>query len=219
MKALHRFSAILFSLFLLGSLPLAAQQTQDSESLFATEQQRSNPHFGLQFGSSFTTGFGGGNLFTQTIAPNLRWDLSQRWSLTVGTIFSSTQMSGFGAFYPMGSAFGAGQSLASPGRLFSATTYSMGVYQVNPRLIISGGAWMEHNNMPGLFQQQMNPQAFNMQGRGMMVGFDYQVSEGFSVGAQVRMSGGYNQFNQFYAPGPFHRSMQPGNPFFRPAGW
>ena len=219
MKALHRFSAIILSLLLLGVLPLAAQQIQDSESLFATEQQQSNPHFGLQLGSSFTTGFGAGNLFTQTIAPHLRWDLGQRWSLSVGTLFSSTQMSGFGAFHPMGTSFGTGQSLATPGRLFSATTYSMGAYQVNPRLIISGGAWMEHNNMPDLFQPQMNSQAFNMQGRGMMVGFDYQVTESFSVGAQVRMSSGYNHFNQLYAPRPFHRSMQPGNPFFRPAGW
>lgn len=209
---------VLFVFVLILTLtPVSAQQFNENESLFKPEPPRQGPEFGVQAGTSFSAGSGGFNMFSQSISPHMRWNVSPRWSLTVGTVFSTASINGVNSFNNnplMGGGFQMG-----PQRAFSSTAYAMGSYQLNPRLIISGGAWMEANNMSRSFDVQMNPQAFSMGGKGMMLGMDYRITESLHFGAQVRMSSGYNPFNPLYNLGPLPGQGFQSSPFNRFGGW
>ena len=215
MKARHFLFFALASFMLLASPALLAQES----SLFHTSNEplltQPKTDFGLQLGTSFSTGFAGSSLFSQSIAPHFQFNPSQRFSLVLGTVFSSGQLTGSGGFSPFGyTPFG--ESPAAHQRLFSTTVYAMGAYQLNPRLTITGAGWVERNNF-NMAQPQMNPQAFNFGPRGMMVGFDYRIIENLSFGAQVRMTQGYNHFNSFNSP--FQRGFMGASPFNRNPIW
>ena len=163
----------------------------------------SGPDFGMQVGSTFSTGFGG-SIFTQSFAPHLQFQPGKNFYLTVGTIFSTSNFSGG---MPM---FMNVSGAEMPNRYLSNTVYAFGAYQVNPRLVITGGAWTEQNNF-NMMQNQMNPQAFDMNARGMMMGMDLRITENLRFGAEVSVSRGHNPFNPYssgfghYHPGPFQR--------------
>lgn len=218
MKASNVIIPFLFTIFLLPGLQ---SQAQDG-SLFETPVEQSplfpKTDFGFQLGTSFSTGFQGSSLFSQSLAPHFQWNPNQRFSLVVGSVFSTGQFSGNVAFTP----FGLFQNEAMGGmmsqRLFSNTVYAFGAYQLSPRLTITGGSWMEHNNFQA-FQPNMNNQAFQMNPRGVMMGFDYKISENFRFGAQFNVSQGYNPFNPLNSAGAFQRGFFPSSPFQRNTPW
>ncbi|TVQ92258.1 MAG: hypothetical protein EA393_03635 [Bacteroidetes bacterium] len=202
MKAKY-FTIILAFLFpaLLFAQELPAEQPEllnDDYSLF-----NARPAFGMQVGSTFSTGFGG-NMFTQSFAPHLQFQPGQNFSLIVGTIFSTSNISGGSPMFMNAS------GAEIPNRFLSNTVYAFGAYQINPRLTITGGAWTEQNNF-NMMHNQMNPQAFDMNARGMMMGMDLRITENLRFGAQVSISRGYNPFNPYsrgfgqYNNNPFHR--------------
>ncbi len=163
----------------------------------------SSPRFGMQMGSTFSTGFGG-SMFTQSFAPYLRFQPGQNFSLTAGTIFSTSNFSGG---VPM---FMNVSGAEMPNSYLSNTIYAFGAYQVNPRLTITGGAWTEQNNF-NMMHDQMNPQAFDLNARGMMMGMELRITENLRFGAEVNVSRGSNPFNPYsagpgyYQTSPFHR--------------
>lgn len=205
-----------FLVFLLSiSAPLSGQE---GSGLFKeTPVYASAPHFGLQAGTMFSSGFGGGSMFTHSLAPSFNWDISRRFNIGFGTIFSSSSMNGMNAFFPYMPHMAGGESMSlfQNQRLFSTSLYVSGAYQVNPRLTLIGTTWMERNNLQ---EMGINPDAFSTNPRGMMFGFDYRVTENFSFGAEINISSGYNPFNplvgrNFYGPGfhspsPFHRNSR-----------
>jgi hypothetical protein len=219
MKAqyIFRFVAIL-ALFFFNGFALQAQEG----SLFQPKTESGlvipKTDFGLQLGTSFTTGFGGSTLFSQSLAPHFQWNPGQRFSLLVGSVVSTGQFSGMNGFSPFGFGHAGDLGMMAPQRLFSTTVYAMGAYQLNPRLTIIGGGWTEHNNFQ-MTQPQMNSQAFNLNPRGMMVGFGYRITDNLSFGAQVNVSSGYNPFNPFSQPGGFNRSVFAPSPFHRNPFW
>lgn len=169
----------------------------------------SSPVFGVQMGSSFTTGFGGGSLFSQSVAPHIQFRPGQKFSLVVGSVFSTGS---FGGNTPLAMQSSGGGLF--PDRMYSTTVYALGAYQVNSRLVITGGAWAEKNNMGMMFSPQMNPQAFEMNPRGMMMGMEYKITENLRFGAEINVSQGYNPFNPYRQQGAFQR-----NPFQRNSPW
>jgi len=174
-----------------------------------------SPQFGMQFGTSFTAGGYGGSMFSQTISPHLNWDLSRNFHLEVGTVFSSGQFRGGSAIAPFGLAGepSAMQSLEGQ-RFFSTTVYAYGSYKVNPRLSLTGGTWVERNDM-GTVDRQMNPMAFDTNPRGMMFGVDYKITDNLRFGAEINMSSGVNPFNPLQQ-GHFSPHRAPGPmPFYR----
>lgn len=198
---------LLTLVFMFNSSPVRAQQLVEKQSPF---QQEGKPSFSLQLGSSFSTGFGGMNLFSQTISPQLSWNINPRWSLTAGTMISSSRMNGFGPFLS--------QDQSAPmqaGRITGTTVYAFGAYQASERLTLTGGSWVERNHMPAM-DARMNPQALNLNAHGMMMGMEYRISDNLRFGAEVRMSSGYNPFNPFHNSGSFY---QYGSPFARPGNW
>jgi len=198
--------------FLFSGYIFSQNQVENSCSLLNNNYSfmNSSPNFGMQLGSSFTTGYGGGSMFSQSIAPYLTFKPGQNFSLMVGSVLSTSS-------FP-GSSASSGVPSAAPNRFLSTTVYAFGAYQLNPRLTITGGAWTERNNMGAMMFNnvagQMNPNAFNMNASGMIMGMDYKISENFSIGAEFNISNGYNPFNTYRSPGSLYN-----NPFYRRTGW
>jgi len=218
MKAQHLIFFAALSFMLLASPALLAQES----SLFHTQGEpllnKPKTDFGLQLGSSFSTGFAGSSLFSQSLAPHFQFNPSQRFSLVLGSVFSTGQFSGNSGFSPIFFSPAGTGNLMNSQRLISTTVYALGAYQASPRLTLFGGSWMERNNFQPN-QPQMNSQAFNLNPRGMMMGFDYRVTENFSFGAQINVAQGYNPFNPFYNQGAFHRGGFSPSPFYRNPNW
>jgi len=207
MKAKNVIKVSLIILLLSSGWGLKAQSGIFSQGN-APLQSRWSPRFGLELGASVMTGFGSGSIFSQSVAPHFLFNPSQRLNLVVGSVFSGGQMSGHLGMpiFKEGLAFG--QFTTSPQNIFSATFYAVGTYQVNERLTISGAGWVERNNVQ-MFQPQMNPQAFNLNPRGAMVGFDYRISPSFSFGAQISVRQGFNSLNPFLMPSGLQGGFSP----------
>jgi len=158
------------------------------------------PDFDLTLGTSFSTGRGG--LFsTQSISPRLSFEPGKNFSLVIGSFLSTSQLSQGGSLTGLSTQFSGGV----PGRFMSATFYAMGSYNVNPRLTITGGGWVERNNLNSVsHQMQMNPQAFNINAGGMVMGMEYRISDNLRFGAQINVSRGHNPFQTHYNRGFYH---------------
>lgn len=191
--------------FLFPSLLIAQDQPAQQPELLDGEYTlfSSRPALGMQMGSTFSTGFGG-SLFTQSFGPHLQFQPGQNFSLVVGTIFSTSNISGGSPMFMNVS------GTEMPNRFLSNTVYAFGAYQVNPRLTITGGAWTEQNNF-SMMHNQMNHQAFDINARGMMMGMDLKITENLRFGAEISVSRGQNPFNPYsggfggYNSNPFHR--------------
>lgn len=225
MKAKRFFLGAFFVLMIHFSTPVSGQHTGGS-SLFGGQTEFSHsPRYSLQAGTAFTTGLAGSGMFTHTLAPSINWDVSRRFTLELGTILSTTHMSGLHALFPFTPHMAGGESIDRFGRqgFFSGTFYAVGAYQVNPRLTLVGSSWMERSQYPTM---NMNPQAFDMNMGGARFGFDYRVSDNFSFGAEVGVSSGYNPFTsygQFGWPGAMYQRHSPmfhsPSAFHRGARW
>lgn len=195
---------------LMFSLAAASQENQTADQgLLSGDYSflNTSPQFGMQMGTSFATGFGGTGFFSQSFAPYLQFRPGQNFAITVGSTLSTGSFAG-------GNPFLGAQGNTMSNRMYSTTLYALGAYQVNSRLVVTGAAWTERNNLnQTMFQPQMNPQAFNLNAHGMMIGMDYRITENLSVGAEVRMSQGgsfHNPFmhqqSSFQQRSPMHRN-------------
>ncbi len=195
---------------ILSPFVLLQAQTTNGHNLLSGEYSilQSQPTFGLQMGSSFTSGMGGNSLFSQSIAPHMQLDVTKKFQLVVGSVFTTGN---FGS----NSSLQLNNGVEMPQRLNSSMVYALGAYQLNPRLTITGAAWTERNNM-NAFQNQMNPQAFNTNARGMMMGVDYKITENLRFGAEVNISNGQNPFSPYgnYGYNPFYST-----PFHQRTPW
>lgn len=174
--------------------------------------QNSTPHFGIQAGSSFSTMGSYGNMFSHSLAPAMNWDMSERFTLQVGTIFSSSRVSGFipAQTHQTGSML---FNDISDTRLTSMTMYAFGAYQLNPNLVITGGTWFEQSGFDFMGNAMETGNTYNP--HGMMLGLDYRVTENLRFGFEVSTSRGYNP----YMPVFYQQNSFPGglnrNPFSR----
>ena len=205
MKARILFFGILLSAVLSFTSPVSAQSA--------------NPQFGVWAGSVFSSAGSSGNMFANSLAPRLNWGISEDLYLEVGTIFSSARFSGFAPYFGMHSYGSELLLFDQPSGMFSTTMYAFGAYQLNPRLIVSGGTWFERTNYD-MSQNAMNPYSINHNPRGMMLGLDYKVTENLRFGFEVSASSGISPM----APGLYQRSAFPGgvynhNPFHRYGRW
>ncbi len=203
--------------FMLCSVPLMSQQVVNQDLFDPAKGEVAETDFSLDLGTSFTAFSGAGGMFTNSIAPRLNWDAGKNFHLEVGTVFSSSRISGMhsGMLYnPAGPDAGALMQGAD-GQLFSSMVYAIGSYKVSPRLSIHGATWMERSSFDMSEMPAMNPHAASTNPQGMMMGFDYKVTENFRFGAEVNFSTGQNPYNPaymhqspfggFHSPSPFHR--------------
>ncbi len=178
MKLRIYISCIILCVFLFVATPADAQNT--------------TPHFGLEVGTAFGTAGSGTSIFSHRLAPSLSWDIGKDFQLVAGTIFTSASVNGFMPQY--GSSLGGQNMFGNHAmRLQSTTVYAFGVYQLNPRISISGGTWFErsHFDMPESF---LNPYFSQKNPQGMMLGLDYRVNENLRFGFEVNASRGVSPF-------------------------
>ncbi len=204
-----------------GSSTAVAQDSSRFD-LFDNEEEAS-PAYDLSFtaGTSFSSFSGAGGMFTNRLAPRLNLDMGKDFHLEVGTIFSSSRISGMPVgLVPEATLRGSGAMFQqADGHLFSTTVYALGAYQLSPRLSIHGATWFERNNLDMQDMPVMNPHAVSQSPQGMMLGFDYQVTENFRFGAEVNVSSGYNPYTPMhFQQSPFGRFHNP-SPFHRPGRW
>ena len=199
MVYIMRAAAVLFCLFLLlhpAGVKVSAQFSDDSREGASGSLGLSSPEVSLGAGSSISSS-AFGNFLTTTLSPSLRWKSDGNFSLITGARLSGTNIGNMSGLFTMNGQREGAYSLSEyPGGSFmSATVYAIGSYQVNPRLSISGGTWVEKNSFdPGY---KVNNERFNREPMGMVFGFDYKVSENFSFGAGVNVSRGYDPFSPF----------------------
>lgn len=212
MKPLKANSLIIFGFLFSFFLLTEANSQLQSSSGGGLFDNYSSVDVDLQLGTSFTTGFGGSSFLTHNIAPSLNWNASERFSVQAGTIFSSTSFSGQmqnNMLYGMETE--TGQALFQD-NLYRNLSYAVGYYKVNENLTFMGGAYVESSNFDQ--QLQMNSQAFNLNAKGMVMGFDYKINDNMRFGAEINFRSGHSpysyQYNPYSSPGfnqsPFRRS-------------
>lgn len=187
------------------------EQTVDTP-LF-TERKKSsfleNPDkvdFQMQVGTSVGTNFRNGAMWSNYLAPSLRYNVHPRWNLSVGTMLVNTQFNN-----PM-MASAEGSRINSRINYFQSFVYAQGQYMASDRLMLTGTAFYELNQFGGA-QLRMNPQATNFNSKGASIYAEYKISEHFSVGAGAQIStGNGNNYlrNGLYGSPAFYN---PGIPF------
>ncbi len=184
-------------------LPLAGEGTQEKAMpLF--------PGFSLQMGSSFTTMGHGSGLYTYGLTPAFGWTIGERFHLVAGSMLSTTHMPGNMSLFSarsLSEADGAPYH-SSRNAMNRYAVFAVGTYQLNDRLQLTGGSWVERNH----FQAgTMNPQLVSFQSQGMMLGFGYSFNDRFSFGAEIQMTTGSGLYPHVVSPyTPFHGLTAPG---------
>ncbi|MHC1774694.1 MAG: hypothetical protein AB9834_04695 [Lentimicrobium sp.] len=153
--------------------------------------------FNLQTGASFSTGYGGGSLFSTYLAPSFSQNLGKKFTLSAGAVINNTTFNNTAMWNQDG-----GLTPYS-GNMTTFTLYASGSYQVNDRLTLSGSAYKTINPA---FNARLNPESLRMEAQGMSFGVGYKVGENMHIGAEIRMQQGGNNY---YSP----YGSQFGNPY------
>ena len=145
--------------------------------------------FNLQTGASFSSGFGGGSLFSTYLAPSFSQDLGKKFTLSAGAVINNTTFNNTATFNQDG------QLSPVSGNLTTFTLYASGSYKVNDKLTLSGSAFKTINPA---FNARLNPDNIRMEAQGMSFGIGYQVGENVHIGAEIRMQqGGGNLYSPY----------------------
>ena len=144
----------------------------------------------LTIGTGFA--FSPHNFFGPTyyIAPGFSYTVTPRFILSGGVGAE------FGRFYPLYEGGNQEDQILPMTRAF---LYARGTYLLSPRLSISGVAYKVINDVPRL--TRYNP-AVNYNSQGIGMGFNYKITESFSVGfeMQIQQNSYYNQSGGLIPP-------------------
>jgi hypothetical protein len=191
-----KFRSLLLFVILFSPLVLKSQAPDTGLNTGDLSFTRKQPKIGFQMGSSFTTGYTGKGIFSNSIAPHVHFQPRKNFTFVAGSVFSTSSFSG--NFIP-----------ATSNRLMSTTLYASGAFQFSSKLILTGGVWGEKNNLNNvIYSPQMNPNAFNLNAGGMMMGFEYKINESMSFGAEVNFSRSNNLFNPYMNQNPFSNTYR-----------
>jgi hypothetical protein len=146
-------------------------------------------NFNLLTGVSFSTGYGGGSLFSTYLAPSFSQNLGKKFTLSAGAVINNTTFNNTAMWNQDG------RLTPYSGNMTTFTLYTSGSYQVNNRLTLSGSAFKTINPA---FNARLNPDKLRMDAQGMSFGIGYKVSENVHIGAEIRMQqGGQNLYNPY----------------------
>ncbi|MBN2274618.1 MAG: hypothetical protein JXK95_09820 [Bacteroidales bacterium] len=158
-------------------------------------------------GFSFSTGMillagGHDNFFTTSyVAPAIAYNISPRFRIRAGCIIF------FNSFYKP--SFTASQPGSFPAKSLSQTAFFVALdYLLTNRLTLTGSYYKNPEN--GLFYHGMTSEMTNryrpgyyMPSESMSLGLNYEITKGFSIGAEFRVSGNYQPALSPYNE-PFH---------------
>ncbi|MBN2347290.1 MAG: hypothetical protein JXJ22_00545 [Bacteroidales bacterium] len=134
----------------------------------------------LNFSAGTNFSFYGKNRYSSGtyIAPNLSYTIFPRLKVRVGSILSYENFMGDFSQEMTG-------GLSETNGFYSFFLYASGEYLVNDRLTFTGSVFKRLTPAP---YYQMNPRAMNYRSQDYSVGFNYKITEGLSIGGQVRFS-------------------------------
>ena len=155
-------------------------------------------HVNMNMGTVFGTTFGGGSVFSTYFAPEVSYDVSQRFRVKAGVMMVNNFNTSSGAF-ESGTPF---RSMYS-----YSTVYVTGQYLLSPNLMISGTAFksfpMGVPTGSGLYQSRYDYQ-------GIAIDIDYSPFRNLHIGASFMLIDGDNPYSgfqnyntPFYRPSPF----------------
>ncbi|MDD2528080.1 MAG: hypothetical protein PHW35_03360 [Lentimicrobiaceae bacterium] len=200
---MNLYKLILPLVFVAGlSGQLIAQDTFNADLYQATTPGSSSfgisklppVQFNLQTGALFSSGFGGGNLFSTYLAPSFNQPLGKKFTLSAGAVISNTT---YNNLLMMDSE---GNINSQYGNLTTFTLYTGGNYQLNERLTLSGSAYKTINPA---FNERLRPDRLSMEAQGVSFGVGYKVNDNLHIGGEIRLQQGNSNF---YTPYGF-----PGN--------
>lgn len=134
---------------------------------------------GSSFGSSL---YGGGQYFGTYLAPQIRYQMTPRFSIGGGAMLTST----YGSPYYEPSRFGNSSSNFNRTFLFVS-----GAYKLTDRLTLTGAAYKEIN----LLQSEIpSSPALNYDYQGVIMGAEFQISDNVFIKGEIEISNGYNPY-------------------------
>ncbi len=147
-----------------------------------------------------------GNFYSSYyVAPAFNYQVNPRLNVRVGVVYMNATIP------PI--SISENQSYSYPA-VNNISVFTEGRYSVNPRLTLSGSAYKQVNTNT----QSMNPKALDYGMQGVSVGFDYKLSEGIHVGAQINFQNNTNPYyNPYYRYSPY--GMYPMNTGVGTGGW
>lgn len=145
----------------------------------------------VQLGTSFATNFNRGFAFTTFVAPELRYRVSERFTLRGGISMSYNQYGNTLLYSPYGAS-------EYSGNFGQGMIYVSGDYLLSPKLILSGTAYKEFSVNQGLPENGFNP---GFDGKGLMMNLRFMPSENVTIDAGVEIYEGNNPYrNGLYNP-------------------
>jgi hypothetical protein len=156
----------------------------DNVKTFKPVQALKTPrlNYSMELGAGYVSG---GNLFSGTytnIAPSINYLVTPKLKIEVGGIFST------------GNTNFSQNSVIKPGTNLSLNTnqyfvYTQGSYSLSNKLVVSGSFYTTLNSNKST---QINP--YFLDYKGMNFGLDYKIGKNMSIGAQIRLSNGNNNY-------------------------
>jgi len=163
--------------------------------------KKENGHWGINAGG-FAGSMSGNNYYGSFLSPNYTYDLSQKFSVQAGFLYSSFTAPGFTT--------SEGYKV-SPMSFNNSFVYAQGIYKVTEKVFLTGGAYtsLQNNNA----SNSLNP-AFTNDMKGGKLGIGYNFNEHSSIYLELQLNkGGYSPFNN--CGSPFSNRMN-ASPFM---GW
>jgi len=209
------FLLIIFFVFLVtgygqNTKELILSESNNNSSLLYSYPDRNikplfnrNPDFNLTIGSGISTYPGGSVSLNSYIAPSMSYYVNTNLKIDIGGVFSNTNS-------PTPSIFPSEQSNNNFNRPSYYSIYAHGMYRIGERLMITGSVIQEKSDVPGPkpVYNYLGNNSTNLMERSFKsfsMGFNYKISDYLNIGAEVRVSDG---FNPYYSPYRRHR-----NPF------
>ncbi len=139
----------------------------------------------VSIGSSVSTGFNGGALFSTFIAPQMNYKLTNKWSFRGGIIVRNYTLGGASLLSneKVGSAL--------PQNITQSMFFMRGSYQPTNRLLINATVYKSFDS-GGLFGTQSQINAFNQNFKGIMVDVNYKITEHSYITIGLDYSDGAN---------------------------
>jgi len=178
-----------FALALLIGISLAGQSNSLLEIDKSETENIGKTTTGINLGASYFSGLGGGSLFSQSLSPYVRHQVSSRFSLFAGAELSMFQFSQ--QLFPFSPVNTTGP-IHNNG-FFGTTAFVGGEFKASERISFFGSSWVSYNNMPSLFSAS-NLEPFSNISKGISMNMEYRVSSSFTIGAGVSFSDRRNPF-------------------------
>lgn len=162
---------------------------------------------GFSTGASFSA-FGGGNLFSTWVAPEVSYKLTDKFSLKVGTVAMYHTATGLNNY------ISSENSASRTGRLAQYYLFAQGEYKYSNKLTLRGTTMREFSDI----SLNSHPYSLNH------VGFDYKIMDNMTLSADFMLSKGNTPWGMYSNPysGNYHNSFYSGaSPFsgFFARGW